>query len=196
LEGSQHLLDLRHRAQENPSSRYHLCSAPLWGRASKAAWIPAAKRKGPKGSPCCTPRVDQMTFRPTSRGAGWNACRTHGIMEGHSRWMASRMAGRAMELRRFASPPAAGATPCSRAGHPPGLALPWPRPRRGSPSRRPFGAGQGRRRRSVPGRSPVATLLQVSAGRGDQGQQGLQEARLCRTVGRVEAVQQVLGPQA
>jgi len=142
LEGSQHLLDLRHRAQENPSSRYHLCSAPLWGRASNAAWIPAAKRKGPKGSPCCTPRVDQMTFRPTSRGAGWNACRTHGIMEGHSRWMASRMAGRAMELRRFASPPAAGATPCSRAGHPPGLALPWPRPRRGSPSRRPFAAEQ------------------------------------------------------
>jgi len=54
-------------------------------------------------------------------------------------------------------------TPCSRAGHPRGPALPWPRPRRGSPSRTLFRAGQGRRRHSGPGRTPVATLPPASS---------------------------------
>jgi len=47
-----------------PSSRYHLCRAPLGGGGfSRATWMPAAERMGPKGSPCCDPRVDQMTSR-------------------------------------------------------------------------------------------------------------------------------------
>jgi len=35
------------------------------------------------------------------QGAGWKACRTHGIMEGHKRSRLPRMAGSEMELKAF-----------------------------------------------------------------------------------------------
>jgi len=63
--------------------------------------MPAENRKGPMRSPCCTPLVDQITSRPTNRGAGWKDCLTHGIMDGHWRSRACRMAGRVIESSAF-----------------------------------------------------------------------------------------------
>jgi len=45
-EVSQQLLDLRHRAQEDPIIQLPPVQEPPWGRVSKTAWMPAAKRKG------------------------------------------------------------------------------------------------------------------------------------------------------
>jgi len=61
-------------------------------------------REKPKGSQCIillTPLVDQITSRPTSRGAGWKACRTHGVIDGHWCSRACRIAGRAIEVNAF-----------------------------------------------------------------------------------------------
>lgn len=64
-------------------------------------WMPAANKKRPKGSPCRTPLIDQITFCHTSRAAGWKAFRNQRSMDGHLRAKPTRMAGSAMELNAF-----------------------------------------------------------------------------------------------
>ena len=62
-------------------------------------WIPAEKRNGPSGSPCCTPLVDLMTQVLVSENPEWQRENsTHLPMLGKSAQTLSKIAARLMVL--------------------------------------------------------------------------------------------------
>jgi len=101
------------------------------------------------------PRVDQTTSRPTSRGAGWKACRTQGSMDGHRWCRASKMAGQWMELKAFFKSTCSSSHPVLPCKVSANACTPIATTSQGLPLAKEVCRGRGRRRHSGPGTSPA-----------------------------------------